>query len=181
MPRETSGTRAFLAVQHFRDETALSRDARRRGAPTLGGDLCSRHRNDTPFIATRKSIERSSPRANQQGEVQREGEREREKKKKRREPVGWSGFCFADGNDYDVFPCPGVSRYISCLPFASMVLSTLQKSLSTCCLSVSPTLYIRECQVCIFSVATSFYAFNIIKHRVTRKYERGLLIKSYYN
>lgn len=153
-----------LSVQHFRDGAVLSRDARRRGALALVGDLCAR-RYDTPFIATRKSIERPSPRASQPRiDAKREKERGKEEG---RDPAGWSEF----------YPCrwrrlqhilssspltlPGVSRYVSRLPSASMVLSTLQKSLSTCCLSLR--LYIRECRVWIFSVATSFYAFNIIK------------------
>jgi len=132
---------------------ALSRDARHRGATTLVGDLCAHRRNDT---TTRKSIEHSSPRANQQKERERERDGKREKGRKRRgtrscRMVGILPSQMAMTTTY--FPRPGISRYVSRLPFASMVLSTLQKSLSTCCLSVSSAFYIRKCW--IFSIATS--------------------------
>lgn len=187
MPREASGTYTPLPSRSsisFRDEAALSRDARRHGAPALVGDLCARRRNDTPFIATRESIERSSPsRGTNGGGGERYGKRGKEEG---RDPAGWSEFYprrwrRVPQHIPSVAPPPGVCRYVSRLPSASMVLSTLQKSLSTCCPSVSPALYIRECRAWMFSVATSFYAFNIIKRGITGKSERGLLIKSCNN
>lgn len=173
-----------------RRSRSLARDARRRGAPALVGDLCARRRNDTPFIATRESIERSPP-SRTNGERDMERAREREGKKRDEFLQDGRNFTLADGDDCDIFllllllllpplipPPTLVCRYVSRLPSASMVLSTLQKSLSTCCLSVSPALYIRECRARISPVATSFYAFNIIEGGITGKSVRGRLIKS---
>lgn len=102
MPREASGTYTPLPSRSsisFRDEAALSRDARRHGAPALVGDLCARRRNDTPFIATRESIERSSPSRGTNGGG---GESDTEREGKKRDEILQDGrnFTLADGDEY---------------------------------------------------------------------------------
>lgn len=65
-------------IHAFSSRSSISATRPRRGAPALVGDLCAHHRNDTPFIATRKSIERSPPSHERTGrDMEREGERER--------------------------------------------------------------------------------------------------------
>lgn len=115
-------------------------------------------RNDTPFIVTRKSIERSSPSCERErrdgGEKNRESfcrmvgifilVRASGRRQRRRLHLHLLAFLY----------------YASCLPSASMVLSTLQKSLSppVVCLSGS---YIRG-----YKFSSRFYTLDVIKRRI---------------
>lgn len=133
-------------IHAFSSRSSISATRPRRGAPALVGDLCAHRRNDTPFIATRKSIERCSPPSHERAERDMERERERERREGR-VPAGILSSQMVTTTTYSLTPShPCVTRYVSRLPSASMVLSTLQKSLSTCCLSVSLVLYIHECR-----------------------------------
>jgi len=167
--------RALLVVQHFRDEAcslarcpASRRPDSRRGFMRPPSERYHDAKIDRTFVPSCEPTER-----------ERYGKREKGKKRRKTRSCRMVGILpsqMAMTTTY--FPRPGISRYVSRLPSASMVLSTLQKSLSTCCLSVSPAFYIRECWIWIFSVATSFYAFNIIKCGITEKSRHDLLIKS---
>lgn len=166
----------LLAVQHFRDEAALSRATPGVAAPRLSSGIYAPAVGTIPRLSRRenRSNVRPSPSRERTG---RDMERERKRERERRgtsscRMVGEPSQMMTTTTYLPPFSPPShpcVPRYVSRLPSASMVLSTLQKSLSTCCLSVSPALYIRECRAWISAVATSFYAFNIIKRGITGK------------
>lgn len=164
MSREASGTYTRSSISATKP---FSRATPGVAAPRLSG-IYAPAVGTIPRLSRREN--RSNVRPPRAEPTGREIRKEREREGKKRDEILQDGrnFTLADGDDYDgSTPPPGVSRYVSRLPSASMVLSTLQKSLSTCCLSVSPALYIRERRPWIFSVATSFYAFNIIKRGIT--------------
>lgn len=89
-------------IHAFSSRSSISATRPRRGAPALVGDLCAHRRNDTPFIATRKSIERSPPLARTYGERYVK----RGRKRKKRGTSSCRNFTLADGDDYDVSPHP---------------------------------------------------------------------------
>lgn len=186
MPREASGTYALSSRSSISVTKPLSRATPGVAAPRLSSGIYAPAVGTIPRLSRRENRSNVRPlaRTNRERYGKRERDRERERvrkgeKEEGRDPAGWSEFYPRRWRRLRrIPPRSGVSRYVSRLPSASMVLSTLQKSLSTCCLSVRLFISARMPGSGYFSVATSFYAFNIIKLGITGKSGRGLLIKS---